>query len=104
MPDHNENAASNQLGRIAAQLSFVEATMIDPREFGRLEGAVTALSNELTAVKTRQEAIDSKLDQVLARLSEASGGWKLLMALGGAGATLGGVITWLTTHIVNAPK
>ncbi len=79
--------------------------MIDPREFGRLEGAVAALKTELDSVKDRQVAIDGKLDQVLDKLSEAKGGWRLLMALGGAAATLGGIITWFATHTVTVgPK
>ena len=79
--------------------------MIDPREFGRLEGAVAALKTELDSVKDRQVAIDGKLDQVLDKLSEAKGGWRLLMALGGAAATLGGIITWFATHTITVgPK
>lgn len=72
--------------------------MIDPREFGRLEGAVSALKNELDQVKTKQTQIDEKLDLVLEKLSEARGGWRLLMGLGGAAATLGAAVTWFATH------
>lgn len=81
------------------QLARLEESMIDPREFGRLEGAVAALKAELDSVKDRQVAIDGKLDQVLEKLSEARGGWKLLMMLGGAGATFGAVITWVLSHL-----
>lgn len=72
--------------------------MIDPREFGRLEGAVAALKEELDQVKRNQNVMDHKIDSVLDKLSEAKGGWRALMLLGGAGATLGGVITWIATH------
>jgi hypothetical protein len=42
---------------------------------------------------------------VLDKLSEAKGGWRLLMGLGGAAATLGGIITWFATHTVTVgPK
>lgn len=79
--------------------------MIDPREFGRLEGAVGALKTELDSVKAKQTQMDVKLDMVLERLSEAKGGWRALMLLGGAGATLGGAITWFLTHNVTVgPK
>jgi hypothetical protein len=94
-----------QLDYMAAAVSRLEESMIDPREFGRLEGAVAALKTELNSVKDRQVAIDGKLDQVLDKLSEAKGGWRLLMALGGAAATLGGIITWFATHSVTVgPK
>ena len=94
-----------QLDYMAAAVSRLEESMIDPHEFGRLEGAVAALKTELDSVKDRQVAIDGKLDQVLDKLSEAKGGWRLLMALGGAAATLGGIITWFATHTITVgPK
>lgn len=94
-----------QLDYLAHQVTKVEETMIDPREFGRLEGAVTALKTELDSVKAKQTQMDVKLDMVLERLSEAKGGWRALMLLGGAGATLGGAITWLVTHTIHiGPK
>ena len=79
--------------------------MIDPREFGRLEGAVSALKTEMDAMKVKQSQMDEKLDMVLEKLTEAKGGWRALMLLGGAGATLGGVITWFATHTITfGPK
>lgn len=94
-----------QLDYMANVVGRLEESMIDPREFGRLEGAVAALKTELDSVKDRQVAIDGKLDQVLDKLSEAKGGWRLLMALGGAAATLGGIITWFATHTITVgPK
>lgn len=87
-----------QLDYVAEQMTKLEETMIDPREFGRLEGAVSALKTELDSVKLKQAQMDVKLDLVLDKLSEAKGGWRALMMLGGAGATLGGFITWFFTH------
>lgn len=104
MPDYSKDPINKQLDYLAIQLSQVEEMMIDPREFGRLEGAVTAMRSELDSVKERQVLIDSKIDQVLAQLSEARGGWRLLMALGGAGATLGSLITWFITNAAHGPK
>jgi hypothetical protein len=100
-----ESAVQRQIDYLGDVLAQLEDKMIDPREFGRLEGAVAALKTELDSVKDRQVAIDGKLDQVLDKLSEAKGGWRLLMALGGAAATLGGIITWFATHTVTVgPK
>lgn len=87
-----------QLDYLAGTLTQLEERMIDPREFGRLEGAVDALKDELGAVKIKQAQIDEKLDLVLEKLTEAKGGWKLLMALGGAAATLGAVLSWFASH------
>ena len=83
---------------------------VNPRDFGRLESQVTALSElvrsqslamcdlarangETLALMKRQ--IDSLADA----LSEARGGWRVLMLLGGAGAALGTVITWAANHL-----
>jgi hypothetical protein len=94
-----------QLEYLAQVITKVEEDMIDPREFGRLEGAVAALKTELDDVKHKQSTMDEKLDLVLDKLSEAKGGWKLLMGLGGAAATLGGAVTWFATHTINVgPK
>lgn len=87
-----------QLDYLAGQLTKMEADMIDPREFGRLEGAVDSLKKEVDDIKVNQAAMSVKLDLVLDKLSEAKGGWRLLMALGGAAATIGGLVTWFATH------
>lgn len=94
-----------QLDYLADNLTKMESTMIDPVAFGELKGAVTALKTELDGVKNKQTLMDLKLDQVLERLSEAKGGWRALMLLGGAGATLGGFVTWFFTHSITiGPK
>ena len=66
--------------------------MIDPIEYG-------GLKNEVAAIKLKQSQMDVKLDQVLEKLSEAKGGWRTLMLLGGAGATAGAVVPWLFEHM-----
>lgn len=97
--------ADRQLDYMAGQLTKLEENMIDPREFGRLEGAVAALKAELDGVKSEQALMNEKLDAVLEKLNEAKGGWKALMLLGGAGATLGAAVTWFLTHTVTiGPK
>lgn len=50
-------------------------------------------------IRTQQKLADQKLDMVLAKLSEARGGWRLMMALGGAAATFGGAITWVLQNV-----
>lgn len=72
--------------------------MIDPVEFGELKGAVASLQFQMTEMKAKQATMDHKIDMVLTRLSEASGGWKTLMLLGGAASTLGGFGTYIATH------
>ena len=77
---------------LADQVTKLEAQMIDPIEYG-------GLKNEVAAIKLKQSQMDVKLDQVLEKLSEAKGGWRTLMLLGGAGATAGAVVPWLFEHM-----
>lgn len=64
-----------QLDYVAEQMTKLEETMIDPREFGRLEEAVDNLKKEVDDIKAKQTLMDQKLDLVLDKLSEAKGGW-----------------------------
>lgn len=72
---------------------------IDPQEFGRLQAQVERLleSNQVLteAVATMSTAIQSMQLQ----MAEAKGGWRTLVFLGGAAASLGGVVSWLVTHL-----
>lgn len=81
-----------QLDYLADQMTKMESQMIDPIEYG-------GLKNEVAAIKAKQGQMDEKLDQVLEKLSEAKGGWRTLMLLGGAGATAGAVVPWLFEHM-----
>ena len=94
-----------QLDYLAQQMTTMEADMIDPREFGKLEGAVDNLKRDVDSLKADVKELGQKMDQVLERLSEAKGGWRALMMLGGAGATLGSFVTWFFTHNISVgPK
>ncbi len=87
-----------QLEQLAMHLAKADPTMIDPVEFGEIKGAVAALQTQMSDLKARQSAMDVKLDLVLDKLSEAKGGWRVMMLLGGAASTLGGVLTWVASH------
>ena len=56
------------------------------------------LNEHVSSLEGRIKEVDGKLDEVLEKLSEAKGGWRLLMAMGGAAATVGALITWFATH------
>lgn len=66
---------------------------IDPQEFGELKAEVRML---IGAVRD----LDGKVDTIHDKLTEAKGGWKVLMGLGGASSVLGGLVTWFATHIM----
>ncbi|SFM63432.1 hypothetical protein [Rugamonas rubra] len=66
-----------------------------------LEAEVGHLTASMVDLKASQAAMGAKLDAVLAQLSEAKGGWKTLMLVGGAASSIGAGLTWLLNH---APK
>jgi hypothetical protein len=44
-----------------------------------------------------------RLDALNATLTEARGGWRMLMLLGGAAAALGSLIPWVISHLRFSP-
>jgi len=76
-----------------------DPSMIDPVEFGEIKGAVSALQAQITDFKARQAVAEAKIDQVLDRLNEAKGGWRVLMLLGGAAGSVGAGIGWVASHM-----
>ena len=59
---------------------------------------VALLQHQFNTLNKHVSALEIKMDEVLAKLSEAKGGWRTLMWLGGAAATVGSLITWIVTH------
>lgn len=73
---------------------------IDPRDFGRLEAEVAALTE---LVKRQSEILakqNTRLDEIQATLSEAKGGWKMMMYFSGVAASLGALGAWALEHLV----
>ena len=70
-----------------------------------LENQVNTLKGENAELKATLGKVFEKLDtlsttvnNINSTLSEARGGWKMLMLVGGASATLGGAITAFAQH------
>lgn len=76
---------------------------IDPREFGRLEQEVAHLTKQMDAMQATLEQIQKSFESVNATLAEARGGWRIVMLIGGAGATVGGVMAWAIQHVKVLP-
>jgi hypothetical protein len=71
---------------------------IDPQEFGALKAQVAQL---LESDREKTELLRLLSENVTAmrlQMAEAKGGWKVLMAIGGASATAGGALSWVLTH------
>lgn len=65
-----------------------------------LETKVEAQGKEIERLTKIVESMATKLDTVASTLTEARGGWKAMMLLGGAGATFGGLLTWAFEQLV----
>lgn len=50
---------------------------------------------DLKAINAQQSL---KLDKIFSMMDEARGGWRLLVMLGGAAGTAGGLIGWFLSH------
>lgn len=71
---------------------------IDAQEFGRLQAQVeTLLKSDATKTELLAQ-LANDMTAVRLQLAEASGGWKVLVMLGGASSVLGGAITWAFQH------
>lgn len=66
---------------------------------GILEAKVEHLTKLADELKASNKDLADKMDKVLVTLSEARGGWRMLMLMGGGAATLGGALSYVLTHI-----
>jgi hypothetical protein len=64
-----------------------------------LETKVEAQGRELGELKKMIETLGGKVDRVADTLTEARGGWRFMMLLGGAGSVFGGLLTWAINHL-----
>lgn len=71
---------------------------INPIEFGRLQAQVATLIANDSAKTELLQQLAADMTAIRLQLAEAQGGWKLMLALGGAGASFGGLLTWALQH------
>lgn len=89
----SESASTDrQVDYIAAQLTAMEASMIDPQTFGRMEGQVAALRVDVDRLLVDVAEMRRTLAQIQDQLAQARGGWRIMMAIGGGGAGLGALL------------
>lgn len=72
-----------------------ERTEVMGREMRELKDA---LREQVTELRAGQKAISDKLDTMQTTMSEARGGWRTLMLLGGASGSLGAAASWAIAH------
>ena len=71
---------------------------IDPQQFGELRAQVQMLLKSDEEKTELLRALSENVTAMRLQMAEASGGWKVLMALGTVSASLGGAVTWAITH------
>jgi hypothetical protein len=79
--------------------SQAEALATARIDIARLEVEVGHLTRSMADLQESNQQLTAKLDQVLLTLSEARGGWKTLMFVGGLASSLGAVMTWVIQHV-----
>jgi hypothetical protein len=68
-------------------------------DISRLEVQVAHLSVSLADLQEVNKQQSDKIDKVLLALSEARGGWRTLMLVGGAASTAGAALAWVVEHL-----
>ena len=63
------------------------------RQLGANQEAITTLTREVHELR-------AQVANLTALIAEAKGGWSVLLAIGGVGATVGGTITALAQNIL----
>ena len=64
---------------------------VNPREYGQLEAEVKHLTEQMVMMQADLRCIRDLLEQ-------SKGGWRMMMLVGGAGATLASGLAWVVSH------
>ena len=66
---------------------------------------ISVLESRLSEYERRQHHVEEKVDRILSIVSEAKGGWRVMVILGGAAGVVGAFIgKWLATIVTVMPK
>ena len=68
-------------------------------DIGKLETEVAHLTKSVDELKASNGQLVKAINDIQRTLDEASGGWRMLMLMGGAGAAAGGLISWVLTNL-----
>jgi hypothetical protein len=79
--------------------SQAEALATARINIARLEVQVGNLTQGMADLQESNQQLTAKLDQVLLTLSEARGGWRTMMIVGGAASSIGAGLSWFVQHL-----
>jgi len=72
--------------------------MEQARELATHASEIRHLQADMDKMVDDMEEIKKALIEINKTLSEAKGGWKMLLAVGGAAGVVGSGITWIVSH------
>lgn len=72
----------------------------DPQEFGRLQAQVEQLLESNRLLTETVATMSAAIQSMQLQMAEAKGGWRTLVFLGGAAASLGGSIGAAVAHFI----
>lgn len=68
------------------------------REIATHGAEIKHIQDDLDKIAAEMAEVRKALSEINKTLSEAKGGWKVLMLIGGAGGAVGSFITWVVAH------
>lgn len=68
------------------------------REIATHGAEIRHIQDDLDKIAAEMAEVRKALTEINKTLSEARGGWKILMMIGGAGGAVGSFITWVVAH------
>jgi len=71
----------------------------DSLQLARLEEQFASVRRDVEDLQDKMAGLHEQLAEVLAKLNEAKGGWRVLMLLGGAAAGVGASLSWVLQHV-----
>lgn len=60
---------------------------------------IARLETEIAHLQRSVTALSDKLDSIQDMLAEARGGWRAMMWIGGAAASIGAAASWIAQHV-----
>lgn len=72
--------------------------MEQARELATHASEIRHLQADMDKMVDDMEEIKKAIIEINKTLSEAKGGWKMLLAVGGAAGVVGSGVTWLVSH------
>lgn len=72
--------------------------MEQARELATHASEIRHLQSDMDKMVDDMEEIKKAIIEINKTLSEAKGGWKMLLAVGGAAGVVGSGVTWLVSH------